>query len=614
MAFANFRHPNLVDYSSEHVPLLLISLALYGTVRVLRNPEAYGVPVFLLGLAACAAFFAKMQSVPIVVAMSAVAVAYVHASGWAKWWKPTLLFLAGAAPLAVLNAAFCLLTGVWPDFVMAYIIANQRYADVQASVIIDLPWFVAYLVDTIEIRYLLFTFFALAAAYSYQRARGGILNDAAAFLRMAGIGATAFAAAIFIRGWNSGADYAYVLWIAILAIPTYFVLSYRKRLFGNDSLSWFGITALAALGAALFSIYKPHHPFPHYLLLLIVPVCAGMAWMVMRQAGRGFSFVSLFVVLTVAYGSYLWGSQDNQALTRIPYALRPLEGNLIRAMTSPGSQIVVWGWTVGPYLGSGRIPATRDTNMANFFSTLWPEISTYYRQRFVRDLMDNPAELFIDAVGPKSWAFTDSRFNFEQCPEIKAYIDLHYVHLVDLYEQRYYLRRDLVGKRRLPFIRDPALCEPGALRCLDKASTEPRQLKPIQMPGHALLEIRFTPSAPESANATLFSNERMPGSFRGFQFFHVGGDEYRFAFGLGSNWAFSKEISFEQGEAASLWVEFNGDDITIRRNGEFEEQMHLPRPVADSDGPITLESWIGGERRFEGEIKFFQISDLQKPL
>ncbi len=134
------------------------------------------------------------------------------------------------------------------------------------------------------------------------------------------------------------------------------------------------------------------------------------------------------------------------------------------------------------------------------------------------------------------------------------------------------------------------------------------------MPGHALLEIRFTPTAPESANATLFSNDRVAGGFRGFQFVQVGGDVYRFAFGLGSEWALSKDMIFKQGEAASLWVEFNGDDITIRRNGEFEEQMHLPRPVVDSDGPIAVGSWMGGERRFEGQIKFFQISDLERPL
>ncbi len=433
MAFATFKDRNLVHYSSEHVPLLLISLALYGAVRVIRNPEAYRVPVFLLGVIACAAFFAKMQSVPIVVAIAAVAVAYVQASGMAKWWRAGLLFLAGVAPLAVANAALCLVTGVWHDFVMAYIMTNLGYADMQWAIAGDLPWFVAYLVDTIEIRCLLFTFIALAAAYAYQRARGGALSEPAVFLRMAGIGGAAIAPAIFIRGWNNGADYAYVLWIAILVVPTYFVLSYRKGKFGTDPLSWFGMAALASMGAALFSIHQAHRPFPHYLLLLTIPAVAGMAWMLMRQVARRFAFVSLFVVLTVVYGSYLWNSQDDRAFKGIPYALRPLEGNLIRAMTAPGAQIVVWGWNVGPYLGSGRLPATRDTNMANFFSTRFPEISASYRQRFLRDLVENPAELFIDAVGPTSWPFTDRRFNrFEQCPEIKAYIDAHYVHLVDL--------------------------------------------------------------------------------------------------------------------------------------------------------------------------------------
>jgi hypothetical protein len=251
--------------------------------------------------------------------------------------------------------------------------------------------------------------------------------------------------------------------------------------------------------------------------------------------------------------------------------------------------------------------------MANFFR--WPEISNYYRERFLRDLKQHPAELFIDAVGPTSWAFNDKRFNrFQECPEIKAYIDEHYIYLAELYEQRYYLRRDLVGKRRLPFAHDPAKCEPEALRCVDTPSNEPRQLKPIQMPGHAVLQIKFTPTAPEPEYATVFSNEKTPGSFRGFQVFHVGEQTYRLGLGFGSDWAFSKDMVCKQDASVSLWVELNGNVITIYRNLEFQEQIHLPRPMLDSDGEITLGAWIGGQRRFIGEIRFFQISDQEKPL
>src|SRR5262249_17754121 len=63
-AFAVFRHQDLVHYSSEHIPILLVTFALYLAVRVLNNPQRYHVPVLFLGLLACAAFFSKMQALP----------------------------------------------------------------------------------------------------------------------------------------------------------------------------------------------------------------------------------------------------------------------------------------------------------------------------------------------------------------------------------------------------------------------------------------------------------------------------------------------------------------------------------------------------------------------
>ena len=93
-----------------------MSIALYLAVRVLRSPSDYRVPVFLLGLLACATFFAKMQATPMAVALAAIALAYVYATHSAKRiWIPFTIFVAGTLPLAVLNAVVCVVTGVWRD-------------------------------------------------------------------------------------------------------------------------------------------------------------------------------------------------------------------------------------------------------------------------------------------------------------------------------------------------------------------------------------------------------------------------------------------------------------------------------------------------------------------
>ena len=243
------------------------------------------------------------------------------------------------------------------------------------------------------------------------------------------------------------------------------------------------------------------------------------------------------------------------------------------------------------------------------------QVSAYYVNRLLRDLRKNPAELFIDATGPTSWFLTNPKyFGYEQFPEVSAFVRAHYVHLVDLYGQRYFLRRDLAARRELAFSQPLPVksCTTEALRCIDNPVTLPRTLPPVRMPRHALLQAEFMPVMPQIGYATVFSNEAKPNSFQGFQFQHVTGDRYRLVLGLGDQRIISKELLLPQGKPATLALEFDENLADIRCNGASVDQLRLPHPVADSPGPITLDSWIDGARVFSGKIQFFQITDLDR--
>ena len=83
--------------------------------------------------------------------------------------------------------------------------------------------------------------------------------------------------------------------------------------------------------------------------------------------------------------------------------------------------------------------------MANFFR--WPLITAYYRDRFLGEMRRDPPELFIDAVGPASFALTDrAAYGFEKFPEIEFLVRTSYVHVADRYDEHYYLRRDLASQ------------------------------------------------------------------------------------------------------------------------------------------------------------------------
>jgi hypothetical protein len=633
-AFAVFEHPSLVHYSSEQIPLFLVSLTLYLAVRVLHDPAVHRVSLFLLGFLASAAFFSKMQSLPIVGLTGAVAVAYTYASGNAvKWWRPVVLFLAGMLPLQILNAAMCLAAGVWTNFWMSYIVSNQRYADLGSNFVTELPKLIPFFVETPEVGYFLLTFLALCTSYAVLRWRSSRNGDRNALLQMAVVSAVVIAVLMMtLLHADASTISAYVVMIAVFVGLMSSLLLFEQGSFGTGPVRWFGLLSMVAIMAAVFSVYRPHRPFPHYLLFLFVPVSAAMAWMLIRhrqstmpnaaadQPGMArLAFPLLVVALAAANVDFLWGSRDSHRFRTTVATIAQPEGDFIRSLTGPKGQIFVWGWTVDPYLGSGRVSATRDFNL--FYQFAAPEdITSYYRHRLLDELSHNPPELIVDAIGTNSWFFDDkAAYGLDQIPEIARFVNDFYRHVADGYGERFFLRTDLVA--RAASVALPKTCAPAAVSCM----ASPRRfypegvttlvkdnLPPVKIPEHALLEVQFTPFGRQTGNATILNNEAVPHSFRGIRLQNMGGDLYHLLLGLGDRWAFSKPVLLADGKPVWWSIEFAGTKVRIRANGKEVDTMDLPAAVADSPGPITIGSWINGADPFSGTIQFFQIVDLGK--
>lgn len=456
--FAVIRNPDFIHYTSENVPILLGSLALYGAVRVLREPTDYRAPIFLMGLVSAAGVLAKLQALPILAVIVVVALGYVYMARAAlNPWRPALFFIAGLAPLLLLNAAVCFAGGVWGDFWTSYVTTNLHYADVENSFAGSMPTFLAYLTGVDEVRFFLFMLIGLGAAFAFLTMKLPWPSSSTTFVQIACVSAAAIALTMFLYTWNRIGISPFLAIFIVVVAPIFFLVRWLEVPFEREPVRWFGVVAFLITVAAVFSIYEPHRPYSHYLLFLLIPLGAAMAWMLIRQtAGEtttperqlplSASFVALVIALSVVCQIQLWGKQDSQVFQWGARAgtIRDPEGDYIRSLTSSRGQITVWGWTVAPYVSSGRVPATRDTNMANFFR--WPDTSAYYRNRFLNDMRDHTPELFIDAVGESSFAFKDPKaYAFEQFPEIANFIYAHYVHYSDKYSQHFYLRRDLAA-------------------------------------------------------------------------------------------------------------------------------------------------------------------------
>jgi hypothetical protein len=628
-AFAVFENANLVHYNSEEIPVLLVSLTLFLAVRVLCKPESWRVSAFLLGLLVSAGFFAKMQSVPIIGAIGAVAIAYLYRKLKPIGAKqPAVLFIAGILSLQLLNAAICLATGVWNNFWMTYIVTNQRYADIGTNFVTELPGLVTFfLVDTPEVGYFLFMFVAVFAAYAIQRLRADQAGARNSLMLLALASAVTFGALMTtLLHAETPFIAAYVVLLAIFGIGVSAPLIFETGAFGTEPVRWFGLLSVVATCAAVFSAYRPHRPFPGYLFFLFVPVAAVMAWTLIRRERESdlstssrFALPLLFVVLALTHATFLWGTRNPHKFRTTVATIRQSEGDFIRSLTSPKGQIFVWGWTVDPYLGSGRVTATRDLNLAYQFMEP-EEVYSYYRQRLLNDLSHNPPELIIDAISTDSWYMDDpGRFGLDKAPEIARFVSDFYRHLTDAYGQHFFLRADLMPKSAS--VQMPKACAPAAVRCMANprrfyggGMTTPitDDLPAIKLPSHALIEIQFTPFGRQTWSATIVNNEAVPNSLRGFRFQNIGGDQYRLLIGTGDRWMLSNPISLADSKPVWLSIELAGTEVRIQANGKLVDTMHLPVGTADTPGPITLGSWINGACRFSGTIEFFQIVDLDK--
>jgi hypothetical protein len=453
-AFAVFKAPELVHYSSEHVPLLLISLGLYASVHVLVQPAKYRTPTILLGLLSSAAFFTKMQSTPILAGLAAVALAYVYATGHAdRLWRPVLLFAVGAMPLPLLNAVLCLSAGVWQDFWASYIRANISYGAAGAGFVSNLQGFMQYVLTPNEFRFFLFSVLTIAAAWLIEEMRGRVESQHSLMVQLAAV-AIVIAAAIVLPPLDSLTIYAFLGLLVICLLPIYFMVLFSTGSLGQHAVQWFGWLALASVAGALYAVYRPHHAFFHYLLLLFVPLCIWVAWMLI---GKPLAFVGLVIGLTVASQIYLWGFQDDHVFRFSTPDIRAPEGDFIRSLTSRRGEIFVWGWTVSPYLSSGRVPSTRYTNVSGCFrsynlmtyppirteSPASKEVENFSVKRIAEDLCENPPEVFVDAVGPTSWFLVDRKYyGFEQFPPIAAFVEDKYKLVKSDFGQRIFLRKD----------------------------------------------------------------------------------------------------------------------------------------------------------------------------
>lgn len=358
-----------VHISSEHCPILILSLMLYLIARP-RRPSAGALLLraFMVGLVGGLVPFAKMQGLPIAMALAAV---FVH-SAWLE--GPRRATLAGALLAMLLGAltpfALALLTlatfSLTEWFWLSYVRANLlTYMNMQAG---GLPSKLG-------------TFLGLLAASGELRPLGWV-------------GALA----------------------AALAVGLQFVrVSLGKKLASSHPSRPVLLYATVYLVAAMFAVIRPGNAFAHYLLFLIMPAglligaalgelkkcrpTAGAVGAAFPVTAHGVLAAAIVLATLTVFANRVRGGSIY--LPKAPVSVQTYRSDIamaIRQAAPIGSSMVVWGFSPDLYLQSGMIPSTR------FGFTSWQIENTRMRdvfvEQFVADMDRTKPKIFVDAIAP----------------------------------------------------------------------------------------------------------------------------------------------------------------------------------------------------------------------
>jgi len=453
--FSTVSYGDFVHYSSEHLAILLTAGSVFACIRLFPRPETWRSSLIGIGFLTSAAFFAKMQSVPIIASVAVVATAFVYWSRAAdRFWKPVVFLAIGLVPLPLLTLAVCAATGTFENFWISYILANWRYARHGANFFSSVPGLASFIGETAEFPWLIVAALTLLAAALlrnvFVNARTGIRIGSLLILSMFAVGA-----AMYVRAGTGQkahpAACAFLFWTAAAAIALHASAAFMK----GKLIGWLGLLSGAVLAGSIASLYGSHQTLPHYLILLVMPVCTALGWLLFSSASKStprlWSPPTWFAIFFMA----VFGAVSIWAQPHLEYNYRAAEerngapeGAMIRTLTTQNSSIAVWGWHPKTYLDAGRVQATRDTNMSRFF---WygKDLNDFYRARFLRDLERSKPELFVDAIDVSCCYINDRKTQgFEAIPEINSYIHAHYVQVAKEYGEQFYLRRDLVNPGR----------------------------------------------------------------------------------------------------------------------------------------------------------------------
>lgn len=393
--FALTTHPDFNHYSSELVPITLLSLAalLFFHPRAQGRLAWLGAGAFVAGLVP----WAKLQAAPIAAALGLCALVMLAREASRNWsvrlWRILALIALALVPTALV-LGMVLRWHSFEDFYRSYILQNLLYT---------------------------------------EPGRNGLARSGS---------------------WLFRAEFATLGYLTLLLSIGAWVIAAWPRLRARD----IPLPALLSIGAIMFGIGAvcvalPGRDFLHYTLLLLpgLMLFGGAAFGEVESAGRG-GIGAVVGAAGVVCLALLRVAEPLPAtighLARNYAQSNTQLGEIVKLLNERDRQVGVWGWGMEIYVDAASRQSTRSA-YSYWEITPGPQ-RDYFRQRYLADLQRNRPPVFIDAVGEVTKFFQNrSRLGHETFPELAEFIARDYCLVAELRYARVYGRRDLLAEGRL---------------------------------------------------------------------------------------------------------------------------------------------------------------------
>ena len=418
--FATATSQDFVQYTSEAVPMLIQTLAVFLTIRWLVRPDASWRLLWVVGLLLGMLPFAKVQAVPagiaLAVCISLTVVIRRRESGSVRILLGRLgaFVLCGVLP-SLFVLAFVAVNGLTSRFLHAFVRFNLSFAAANRSPFLS------------SIRSGATACFTIP---EFSDLSQGLCIGAAAVVAVA-LGAVPRLTAQAGRSLRNHWPLA-----AVLCAPL--------------AASFLAITARAGLGTQWY--------FFHYVLFLVVPLTLAVMkladWIGARiviQGGAALRWSGLRHLATLIVAAVPVGlmaprlTETTKVLTSPQDYLRErrdASALLISKLARPGDALVVWGWRADLYVQT-------QLRQGVSFATIEREVgipgvdaeTAYFRAQFIQDIQQAQPIVIVDSTGPSDSTYHDRRIaGHEVFPEFADFVQRNCTSLGESQGYRIYVR------------------------------------------------------------------------------------------------------------------------------------------------------------------------------